>query len=235
MVLSIVHDAIGALLRAPLTAFVSVLAVFGVARVSGSLAWPFAGAVVFAALVITACVLVLRMERLSWSGGLGTAPKLAVSMVLTLLILAFLGLLAVFGSSLASLAIMAGAGFDFSAEDQAAAMEAFQSTPGWQLCMVVFGLAGLVFLFAIVRSLPVIAASVRDNRIVAMEAFGWTRGRLRELVPASLVIFAAPAGIAIWSMMTGKGFVFATSIGVMWPLWCAISSTARTRFGTGAS
>ena len=179
--------------------------------------------------VLVATVVTWRLlEEAGW-GSLTRSIRVLFSLGLTALILGFLAILAVFASAMASLAIMAGAGYDFSAEDQAAAMTAFQQTPGWQLCLVCFGLAGLFFVVACLRSLPVLAASVREGRVVALEAFMWTRGNLTTLIPSAFVLLGIPTVLVIHGSLSSAvtaPYKFGVGLALALIIWCALSVVA---------
>lgn len=128
--------------------------------------------------------------------------RLLLSLTLKWLILSFLALLTVMAVILCTLAIMAGGGFDFEAsagggEAAEAAMAAFQATPGWQLAQVLALLATLLMAGAVARGLAVAAASLAEARIVAMEAFNWTRGQAARLTVVMLGALAMPLALFV--------------------------------------
>lgn len=134
-------------------------------------------------------------------------PLLFVSLLLIGFILVFLAVMTLMASGLGAFAIMTGSGFDFEAigasnDPQAAfnvALEAYQQTLGWQVVLGMFLVALFLFFIAVARSLPVVAASAMEKRIVALEAFNWTRKQGLKLFVAGLVFIALPLAAAISS------------------------------------
>lgn len=227
----VLKDTLGLLLGRPLTvvaAFFVVLAL-GLMPVFVPAHLRIHGVVDVLLFLVVVTALVWHLLGLSGPGWLTRLPRVALSIGLTALILGFLAILAVFASAMASLAIMAGAGYDFSAEDQAAAMTAFQQTPGWQLCLVCFGLAGLFFVAAALRSLPVLAASLHESRVVALEAFMWTRGYLKTLIPAAFVLLGIPVVLIIHSRLSSAAtapYLYSVGLAFAVVIWCALSVAA---------
>ena len=169
--------------------------------------------------------------------------RLLVSLILKWLILGFLAIMTLLAVTLCTLAIMAGAGFDFDASGQGgeaaeAAMAAFQATPGWQLAQVVALLAALLMAGAIARGMPVGAASLQAERIVAMEVFNSTRKQAARLLLLKLAVLYAPMGL-----MIAMGIAFGGSIrdgafalaGGLLVVFNAILSTASHRWISSAA
>lgn len=128
-----------------------------------------------------------------------------MSSLLYLIVLLFGGLFILFPIIMFTMALWALVSFDtldepdMSAEEFASSFDAFQSHPMFFLCVFVFaiGIAGLVALM--MRGAAYAAASVAERRIVAMEAFNWTRGSsLRLMAFGGLILIPiAVANIGI--------------------------------------
>lgn len=169
--------------------------------------------------------------------------RLLVSLILKWLILSFLAIMTLLAVTLCTLAIMAGAGFDFEASGQGGeaaevAMAAFQATPGWQLAQVVALLAALLMAGAIARGMPVGAASLQTQRVVAMEVFNSTRKQAARLLLLKLAVLYAPIGliiaVGIASEPSMRAGVYA--LGVGFTVVCnAILSTASHRWTSTAA
>jgi len=110
------------------------------------------------------------------------------------------GVILIFGATiillpiiLAALALMALVSFDPDAvkptsEETAAAWEAFRSHPLFAICVAIFA-AGIAAIAAMVmRGIAFAAASIAERRVIAMEAFHWTRGQSLRLLIAGFVV-----------------------------------------------
>lgn len=127
---------------------------------------------------------------------------LAVSLLLTALVMLFLGIVTLMAVCIVTFIIMAGSGFDFDAAGQSqqawdAALLAYQSTAGWQLAMAVFLFGLAVLIVGLARSAPQVAASVQEGRVVALEVYNWTRKQGVRLFAAALAVFVVPVGLAV--------------------------------------
>lgn len=166
-------------------------------------------------------VVVLR----AMAGGERYAPvrtelRYATSFLLYVIILIFGGVFILFPVIMATMALWALVSFDFESpeptqEELTASFEAFQSHPLFALCVLVFalGIAGFFTLF--MRGRAYAAASVSEQRIVAMEAFNWTRthgiflltvGGIVLLPLFALAIFLAamlPSGVDVSANVLG--------------------------------
>ena len=126
---------------------------------------------------------------------------LAVSLLLSALVLFFLGVVTLLAVCMVTFIIMAGSGFDFDAAGESqqawdAALLAYQSTAGWQLAMAVFLFGLAVLVVGLARSAPQVAASVQEGRVVALEVYNWTRKQGVRLFAAALAVFVIPGGLA---------------------------------------
>ncbi|MCI4644808.1 MAG: hypothetical protein MRY64_08510, partial [Hyphomonadaceae bacterium] len=165
-------------------------------------------------------------------GGLG---KLALSLFLCGAVLFFLFVVTLLIAGIATFVIMAGSGFDFEAAGQSQeawdmAMTAYQSTPGWQLAMAVFLFALTALLVAVVRMTPIIPASVRERRVVVLEALSWTRKQgVRHLV-AALVILLVPIVLSVAATLYLNGSlriaIQALSIVLALYGWCCLAGAS---------
>ena len=106
--------------------------------------------------------------------------RYAVSFLLYAIILMFGAVIILFPVIMATMALWALVNFEFETpeptqEELAASFEAFQAHPLFIVCVAIFmiGLAGLFTLM--MRGRAYAAASIAEQRIVAMEAFNWTR------------------------------------------------------------
>lgn len=168
--------------------------------------------------------------------------RAVASTALVAFILVFLAVMTLMACGLGTFAIMAGSGFDFDLASQGSegfeqAMAAYQDTPGWQLSLVVSLLAVALFAGAVARSVPFSAASAKERRVVALEAFNWTRKRAVLLACGVSVFVAVPAGLAVASgglpgplgQVAAGAFAFAAIAG-----WHAVSASAYKRFAPEA-
>lgn len=175
--------------------------------------------------------------------GAGTAPvagegaRLALSLLLVGFILAFLAIMTLLAVTLAVLAVMAGAGFDFDAsaeggEAARAAMDAFRAGPGWQLAQAIGLVGASLFAGAVARALPAAATSLAEGRVVAMEAFHRTRGRTVILLAALLVTLAPAIALMIAAALAPDAVrtLSAAATGLAVPL-SALLSAAVWRAG----
>jgi hypothetical protein len=126
---------------------------------------------------------------------------LAVSLLLSFLVMLFLGVVTLLAVCIVTFIIMAGSGFDFDAAGESqqawdAALLAYQSTAGWQLAMAVFLFGLAVLVVGLARSAPQVAASVQEGRVVALEVYNWTRKQGVRLFAAALAVFVIPVGLA---------------------------------------
>ncbi|MEO0817220.1 MAG: hypothetical protein AAFX86_07905, partial [Pseudomonadota bacterium] len=165
----------------------------------------------------------------------GSTPRLLASLGLVSAILLFLAVMTLLASGLAAFAIMSGSGFDFDAASENAEaydteLAEYQETPGWQLAMAVFLVALLLFLGAVARALPFAAASAKEGRIVALEAFNWTRKQGARLLIALAVLTGPAIGLAAWgrfSLSAGVGaFVQALAVTLGLIAWIALSAAS---------
>lgn len=109
-----------------------------------------------------------------------TELRYATSFLLYAIILIFGGVFILFPVIMATMALWALVSFDFETteptqEELAASFEAFQSHPLFAVCVLIFGLGIAGFFTLFMRGRAYAAASVAEQRIVAMEAFNWTR------------------------------------------------------------
>lgn len=161
--------------------------------------------------------------------------RLAVSLGLSSAILFFLAVVTLLATGIATFAIMAGSGFDFDAagadaDAWDAAMAAYQATPGWQLAVAIFLFGLAVFLAAVARTAPVIAASVTENRIVALESFNWTRRQgVRHFIGA-LAVFAVPVALMMLASLpvTAPIALGVQALAVVAAIygWCCLSAAS---------
>ncbi|MEL6567820.1 MAG: hypothetical protein AAFQ22_05330 [Pseudomonadota bacterium] len=165
----------------------------------------------------------------------GATPRLLASLGLVSAILFFLAVMTLLASGLAAFAIMSGSGFDFDAasanpEAYDEELAKYQETPGWQLAMAVFLVALLLFLGAVARALPFAAASIIEGRIVALEAFNWTRKQGARLLIALAILTGPAIGLAAWarfSLSAGIGaFVQALAVTLGLIAWIALSAAS---------
>lgn len=127
-----------------------------------------------------------------------------VSLALVGFILIFVAIMTLLALTLLVLAIRAGAGYDFSA-DPAVAEAAYANSPARQLEYVALCVALLVTGAGIARALPVLAASIEERRILAIEAFNSTKGKGVRLLVSALIVLALPiALVALGTWMSGK-------------------------------
>ena len=134
----------------------------------------------FVLLVVWEVAVLRRMTTAKRYAPVRTELRYAASFLLYVIILLFGGVFILFPVIMATMALWALVSFDFESseptqEELSASFEAFQSHPLFALCVIVFvlGLAGFLTLF--MRGRAYAAASVAEQRIVAMEAFNWTR------------------------------------------------------------
>ncbi len=132
-----------------------------------------------------------------------TELRYATSFVLFMIILIFGGVIILLPLIMATMALWALVSFDFESaeptqEELTASFEAFQSHPLFALCVLVFasGLAGFLAFF--MRGRAYAAASVAEQRIVAMEAFNWTRTQSMFLMWVGLLTLLPFA--LLWSI-----------------------------------
>ncbi len=171
---------------------------------AGLAGWAGAG---LAALLAHWLSLRLALDQPLRPGSAAEGARLAASLLLTGFILAFLAIMSLLAVTLANLAVMAGAGFDFDAsaeggEAARAAMDAFRAGPGWQLAQAVGLVGAVLFAGAIARALPAGATSIAEGRIVAMQAFHRTRGRTLVLLAALACVLAPALILALAAALT---------------------------------
>lgn len=138
--------------------------------------------------------------------------KYALSNILYAIIIVFAAVIILLPVILATLALMALVSFDpdlpkpTEAETEAAWL-AFRSHPLFYVCVAIFA-AGLAGLFtAAMRGIAFAAASVAERRVVAMEAFHWTRHRGLFLLGVGLgvlVPFLVMVGGGVAAMETSR-------------------------------
>lgn len=178
------------------------------------LAFASGGMLAWTAMVLLQVLLACLMCNAQMGGGRWVAASPArlhvhapVSLLLVGLVLGFLAIMTLLAVTLASLAIRAGAGYDFSAEP-VIAEAAYTASPARQLEYVA-GLVGiLVLCMGIARSIPALAASLAQRRIIALEAFNWTRGQGVRLLATSILVLCLPAALIVagslfWGGMFG--------------------------------
>lgn len=144
------------------------------------------------------------------------ALTLALSLVLAGLVLGFLAIMTVLVVTLVAMGIMASSGFDFaqagtSPDAMQTAMAAYRETPGWQICLGVFGVGLAAWLFAVALFLPSPAQSVREGRVVVLEGLRRSRGRGIALL-VLLGVALAPALSA--GLLVPNGPVHALATGL---------------------
>lgn len=154
---------------------------------------------------------------------------LAACLGLAGLVLAFLAIMTVLVVTLVTMGIMASSGFDFeqagaSPEAMQAAMDAYRQTPGWQICLGVFGVGLALWLFAAALFLPAPAHSVRAGRLVVLEGFRRSRGRGVALL-VMLVLALAPALVA--SLLAPPVLIAALGTGISLLLLALVSHRAH--------
>ncbi|MEM0985171.1 MAG: hypothetical protein AAGJ32_02895 [Pseudomonadota bacterium] len=133
-----------------------------------------------------------------------TTLRVVGASVLVTLVLGFFLLLSTMVGGFVSFAVMAGSGFDFDAagtgpEAFRKTFDAFLETPGGQLSQAAFWLSMAVWLVSAGRALPYAAATARDGRVVALEAFNRSRGS-GLLYTVLLVLAVLPSIIALVSV-----------------------------------
>jgi len=201
----------------PVSLGVAALSALGLTVLSGLSAMPGAIRLGLSGLIaVFAMTALLRVEltgRGAHPGGEAywrDAARLAASALLVTLVLGFLAIMTLLAVTLAAMAVMAGAGFDFEAvggapEQSEAAMASFRATPAWRIVQGVFYTGLFVWLVGVARCLPFAGASVRESRIVALEAFTRSRGRgLAFLVGAGLVL-VLPIALVVLSGICPTG------------------------------
>lgn len=179
--------------------------------------------------VVFGGVLVRAMLKGEWRGLFGLTPGrdlifYSVSYLLYLLLIALVFLAIALPVVLACMGIMAGAGFDYeTAFGDMLVFEQmfvdFLSGPaGWAtLGVFLFGL--LAWIAIALRGLAFGVGAIAQSRVVALEAFGWTKGNtlrlmaiwLGILIPVIVLIFVGNRlGGGIFQAMTGN------TIGQLW-------------------
>ena len=127
--------------------------------------------------------------------------RLAGSVFLLLFVLGFLLLLTLLTTTLVVIGVMAGSGFDFDLAGQAGegfeqAMAAYRQTPGWLICQGVFLFGLAAWVYAVARALPFLPGVLLKSRVIALEAFSWTRGRGVKILGALVAVMTLPVLIA---------------------------------------
>ena len=169
----------------------------------------------------------------------GEEIKYVIATVLYSIILAFGAVIILFPVIMATMALWALVSFEFegpemSQEEFIASFEAFQAHPLFALCVLVL-IAGLCAIAALaMRGSGYAAACISKRRVVAMEAFNWTRGNnlfllaLGLTVALPVILLIGPIGYAA-SMMQSEATAarllsaFLTAL-VIWPVSLAALS-----------
>ena len=166
-------------------------------------------------------------------GLVGQFGQLLLSILLSSTVLVFLGVVTLLAVGIVTFIIMAGSGFDFDSAGQSpetwdAALQAYQASTGWQLSVAVFFFGLAVFLVAVARTLPLVAASVQEDRVVALEVFNWTRKQGVRLFVAALAGLALPvlAIVLIGESVVGPTGVALKALAMALAIyaWCALSA-----------
>lgn len=165
-----------------------------------------AALVSFALLVIWEVAVLRAMTNSGTYAPIRTELRYAASFLLYVIILIFGAVFILFPVIMATMAVWALTSLDFESaeptqEELAASFEAFQSHPLFALCVLIFALGILGFFALFMRGRAYAAASVAEQRIVAMEAFNWTRTHgayLASVGLGALAPFILLVGIAVW-------------------------------------
>lgn len=155
--------------------------------------------------------------------------RYATSFLLYVIILIFGGVFILFPVIMATMALWALVSFDFEAPEQTqeeltASFEAFQSHPMFAICVLTFavGLAG--FLALLMRGRAYAAASVAEQRIVAMEAFNWTRTHGIFLMAVGILVMSPFAALWVFSSIMLPQAASASASGLAFAsIWLAIT------------
>lgn len=173
--------------------------------------------------------------------GLGSGEiRLAVSTLLIVLLLAFVFVMTLLVVTLVVIGIMAGSGFDFDAagadpEAFSALFSQYRVTPGWQLSQAVFLLGAAAWLLVVARAIAFAAASIVEERVVAMEAVKWSRGMGLKLLAVLIGLVIPPlAGMSATLSLAGTGIWPGWAVGAVLGAWagcmllmaCALSLVA---------
>ena len=182
-----------------------------------------------------------------------TELRYATSFLLYLIILVFGGVFILFPVIMATMALWALVSFDFESpeptqEELVASFEAFQAHPLFAVCVFVFivGLAGFLALF--MRGRGYAAASVSEQRIVAMEAFNWTRTHGLHLMGVGflvlfpfVILMLLAAALMPATVSGSEGWLAVASIAAAISVWLlllamqALSAETYERYRPGLS
>ena len=148
----------------------------------------------FVGLIIWEAAVLRQLTGAGYAAG-RTELRYTVSLFLYAIILILGVVMILFPVILSTMALWALVSFEFDGpeptqEELTASFEAFQSHPLFALCVLIFFL-GIAGVFALVmRGAAYAAASVSEGRVVAMEAFQWTRGRTLYILGAGFLVLA---------------------------------------------
>lgn len=134
--------------------------------------------------------------------------RMLVSACLLVLVLGFMLLLTLLTTTLVVIGVMAGSGFDFDLAGQMPdgfeqAMMIYRDTPGWLICQGVFLFGLAVWVYAIARALAFVPGVIIRQRVIALEAFNWTRGHGIRILAAAMICLVLPVLFACAVIMPG--------------------------------
>ena len=156
----------------------------------------------FAASLLLGAAILRGILRKDWRGPLGArlgqdeglyfVSSLAI-MVIWLLILLIVMLPVV----LACMVILAGSGIDLDTLSSSVGWARIAGTPAWYGGLLVFILGLFTVIALMMRSIPYAAGSIDRRKIVAMEAFQWTKGNTLRLLAIFVGLFI-PLMVIMW-------------------------------------